>query len=146
MSIFIDSCVFFGVNSKNDAHHAEAVRLLKFALSGRGGTVYTSDYVFDETVTLARVRTKSAEIPLTIGKAIIESPRVILLRVDEEVFNKSWDIFNEYCSRGLSFTDCTSIALVKTYDIDTILSFDSHFDGIINRNVYDHNDILPAVS
>jgi predicted nucleic acid-binding protein len=87
------------MNSKNDAHHAEAVRLLQLALSGRGGTVYTSDYVFDETVTLARVRTWNAEIPLTIGKAIIESPRVLLLRVDEEIFNKSWDIFNEYCSR-----------------------------------------------
>jgi len=123
------------MNSKNDAHHAEAVRLLQLALSGRVGTVYTSDYVFDETVTLARVRTRDAEIPLTIGKAIIQSSRVILLRVDEGVFNKSRDIFNEFCSRGLSFTDCTSIALVKTYDIDTILSFDSHFDGIINRNV-----------
>ena len=135
MSIFVDSCVFFAMYSKNDVHHAEAVRLLEFALSGRGGTVYTSDYVFDETVTLARVRTHNAEIPLTIGKAIIESPRVIMLKVDDDVFNQSWDIFSEYCSKGLSFTDCSSIALVKTHGIDTIFSFDSHFDGIINRNV-----------
>lgn len=28
----------------------------------------------------------------------------------------------------------------------TILSFDSHFDGIINRNIYDHSDVLPAIS
>ncbi|MDF1533551.1 MAG: PIN domain-containing protein [Methanosarcinaceae archaeon] len=135
MSIFVDSCIFFAMYSKNDVHHDEAVRLLEFALSGKGGTIYTSDYVFDETVTLARVRTHNAEIPLMIGKAIIDSPRVIMLKVDDEVFNQSWDIFNEYCSKGLSFTDCSSIAFVKTYEIDTIFSFDSHFDGIINRNV-----------
>ena len=135
MSIFVDSCVFFAVYSKNDVHHAEAVRLLEFALSGRGGTVYTSDYVFDETVTLARVRTHNAEIPLTIGEAIIESNRVIMLKVDDDVFNQSWDTFREYCGKGLSFTDCSSIAIVKMHKIDTIFSFDSHFDGIINRNV-----------
>ena len=135
MSIFVDSCVFFAMYSKNDAYHAEAVRLLEFALSGRGGTLYTSDYVFDETVTLARVRTHNAEIALTIGKAIIGSNRVLMLKVDDDVFNQSWDIFCEYCNKGLSFTDCSSIALVKTHGIDTIFSFDSHFDGIINRNV-----------
>lgn len=129
----MDTGIFFAAFSKNDTHHVEAVGLLECALLGKCGTIYSSDYIFDETVTLARVRTHNYEITSKIGDMIKNSSRIRLLRVDEDIFNKAWDIFGKYHNKELSFTDCTSIALVKTQKIDMIFSFDLHFDGILNR-------------
>ena len=44
-----------------------------------------------------------------------------------------WSLFTEYPERRLSFTDCTSIALMRKRGIDAIASFDRDFDGIIPR-------------
>lgn len=33
----------------------------------------------------------------------------------------------------LSFTDCTSIAIIKGREIDYVASFDTDFDGIVDR-------------
>ena len=133
MSLFVDTGVFFAAYSKNDVHHSDAVELIEWGMRGKGGVIYTSDYIFDETVTLARVKTHNSEVPIKIGQMIKDSPRINLLKVDEDIFNMAWDIFEKYCQKGLSFTDCTSIAIVKSYKIDTIFSFDAHFDGIINK-------------
>ena len=133
MSLFVDTGVFFAAYSKNDVHHCDAVELMEWGMHGKGGVIYTSDYIFDETVTLARVKTHNSEVPIQIGRMIKESPRIKLLKVDENVFNMAWDIFKIYCQKGLSFTDCTSIAIIKSHKIDTIFSFDAHFDGIINK-------------
>lgn len=35
--------------------------------------------------------------------------------------------------RGLSFTDCTSIMLIKSRGIDNIMSFDGDFGGLVPR-------------
>ena len=133
MSLFVDTGVFFAAYSKKDVHHSNAVELMEWGMRGKGGTMYTSDYIFDETVTLARVKTHDSEISIKIGQMIKDSPRINLLKIDEDIFNMAWAIFEKYCQKGLSFTDCTSIAIVKSHKIDTIFSFDAHFDGIINK-------------
>jgi predicted nucleic acid-binding protein len=35
--------------------------------------------------------------------------------------------------RLLSFTDCTSLALMEKHGIESIASFDSSFDGLVKR-------------
>jgi predicted nucleic acid-binding protein len=56
-----------------------------------------------------------------------------LLHVDEEVFSDAWTLFRRYAAKGLSFTDCTIVALMKRAKIDVLLSFDRSFDGIVKR-------------
>lgn len=54
-----------------------------------------------------------------------------LLFVSPRVFLKSWVLFARLASRGLSFTDCTSICLVQEARLDAMASFDSDFDGLV---------------
>lgn len=129
----MDTGVFFAAYSKKDVHHSNAVELMEWGMRGKGGTMYTSDYIFDETVTLTRVKTHDSEISIKMGQMIKNSPRINLLKVDEDIFNTAWTIYEKYCKKGLSFTDCTSIAIVKFHKINTIFSFDTHFDGIISK-------------
>jgi len=54
-----------------------------------------------------------------------ETPYIII----EPAFKEAWRLFAAYAERGLSFTDCTSIALIKPGEIDGIMSF----DGLVSR-------------
>ncbi len=133
LAVFIDTCVFVAARNKRDVNHSRAVELLRQALQGVYGAVYTSDYVFDEAVTVALARTGRPEIAVDIGNFILSSRRLRILFVDQHVLEEAWTIFRRYASRGLSFTDATTVALMRIYGIDYLMSFDSHFDGIVAR-------------
>lgn len=104
--------------------------------SGSYGQPLTSDYVYDETVTLTLGRTDH-EAAKRVSNRIRgrgEFPNVTeLLFIDRTVFDHAANIFEQYDDQGLSFTDATTIALVEHHDIDHVLSFDDDFDGIVSR-------------
>jgi len=139
VSAFVDTGVLVAFSNIKDKNHAKAVELLQRAEQGEYGSVFSSDYVFDETVTLALMRTKNPTIALGAGELLLGNPAkdipglVELLHVDDETFSNSWELFKRYASRMLSFTDCTTVAMMKRSKIDALLSFDSSFDGIVNR-------------
>jgi len=49
----------------------------------------TSDYIVDESVTLALVRTRNVQIAVNVGKFIIDSPRIEKLIVGSDEFNEA---------------------------------------------------------
>jgi len=136
VSIFIDSGIFIAFHNRRDTRHEQAVQLIRRIISGELGSAYTSTYVFDEAVTFALMKTGRREVALSVGQMILgEStyPFVNLLRVERKIFEKAWKLFAKYADKHLSFTDCTSIALIEHHGIDAIASFDSDFDGITPR-------------
>ena len=47
--------------------------------------------------------------------------------VDKKLFKDAISIFAKYDSAALSFTDCTSFALCRNFDIHRDFAFDKHF-------------------
>ena len=138
MSTFIDTGIFVAFHNIRDVNHKRARELIKRAVSGEFGPLYTSDYIFNESVTVALIRTKRPSIAINVGKMILGKldkipPFLIRLNVDEETFKEAWKLFQKYAEKGLSFTDCTSISLIKTKGIKSIMSFDKGFDGLVPR-------------
>lgn len=139
MSAFIDAGIFVAAYNTRDDNHKRAIELISDAMKGQYGSLSTSDYIFDEAVTLMLARTKNPEFAFGVGEFILGDPSrsipsfVKLIHVDEEVFSDAWAIFKRYAVKGLSFTDCTTVALMKRLKIDNLLSFDSSFDGIVKR-------------
>jgi len=139
MSIFIDTGVFVGYINNKDEHHDVAVNLLEDIMRNRYRAPFTSDYIFDEAVTVALYRTKDIRKAIDVGELIIGNKEkgitqfVNILPVSKIIFNEGWKIFLKYRKKMLSFTDCTSIALIKEREIDYIASFDEDFKGIVNR-------------
>jgi len=134
MSVFVDTNVFVAVRNADDINHERAVKLMADALKGAYGRVFTSeDYILDEAVTLALVRTRRPELAIDVGKFILASPRITLLIVSADMVGRAWERFQELAARGLSFTDCTTLVLMEQYGIDYLLSFDRHFDGLARR-------------
>jgi len=133
MAIFIDTGVFVALRNADDELHLKSKELMKRALKAEFGRIYTSDYIIDEAVTTALVRTRRLDLAIDIGKYIIESPRIIKLWTTKEIFELAWQKFKTFKDKPLSFTDCTTLAHIQKNQIKQILSFDSGFDGLVQR-------------
>ena len=137
MSIFIDTGVFYAHHDADADRHETAVDLIDAILDGRHGQPYTSDYVLDEAVTLTRARTGSVADADTIANRICgidPYPQIVeLIYPTQQSVSSCLETFRQYGDHDLSFTDAMSVALCNRRDIDSIASFDSDFDGIIER-------------
>jgi len=133
MAVFIDTSIFVAARNKRDRNHQRARELMKRALTAEFGVIYTSDYVIDEAVTTALARTRNHQIAVNTGRHILDSERIEKLAISGEDFNLAWSKFQTIKDRFLSFTDCTSLALMERRGIERVMSFDSHFDGLAQR-------------
>ena len=71
MTIFVDTGVFYAHHDADAARHEIATTALNTLLSSpEYGRILTSDYVYDETVTLTQHRTGSTTVARTVGQRI----------------------------------------------------------------------------
>lgn len=137
MTVIVDTAILYADHDRDAGRHEEASHILEDVYDGKYGAPYVSDYIYDEAVTLTLKRGASFEAAKHLGQKIRGAgpyPRVYeLLRVTAAVFNNAVDVFEQYNDHGLSFTDATTVALVKRHNIDHVLSFDDDFDGVVNR-------------
>jgi predicted nucleic acid-binding protein len=132
MSIFADTGAFLAYRNKKDKYHETAFKLFKEALKGKYGQIYTSDYIYDEALTLALIRTNNLAVAMDIAE-VIRSPRIKMVFIDTELLEKSTKTFKQYSDRNLSFTDAVTIEIMKELNIEKYFGFDSHFDGIVQQ-------------
>ena len=127
MKIFLDTSAIIAYYNADDKYHKQASKTMKAIQDGSIPLTrfYTSDFVFDESMTFIKCVLHKLEMAETIGEALRESPFTSMLRVDETVFDKAW----QRCKKdsGSSFTDCTSYILMERHGINTCFTYDSHF-------------------
>lgn len=131
--IFIDSNVLVAYEVKEDSNHERAVNLIDRIAKGEFDTLFTSDYIFDETITVTLVKSKSLEKAILVGQYIMNSTEI--LKVDVESFENAWQSFKNQKNTKLSFTDCTNISLMKDRGIHNLATFDREFKKIESINV-----------
>lgn len=136
MTVFIDSSVFVAYGNMDDLHHNKSKKIIEDIASKKYGEIFTSDYVFDESVTVALVRTKDLDKAVKLGKLILES-EITLLIVDDIIFKEAWRLFERDNRQKMSFTDLTNIAFMRTYEIGYIASFDEAFKSVEGIMVVD---------
>jgi predicted nucleic acid-binding protein len=132
LRLFIDTGPFIARYSRADLHHADSVGT--FEKIGRGETpyrkLYTSDYILDEAVTGCRQRTRTHAASVELGNAILSSRSILLLKVDDQALEESWELYKERSEVQISFTDCTTAVLARRH-------------GIIELYTYDDKDFQP---
>ncbi len=116
----------------SDVNHEKAVKLLREVAQGKFGKVFTSDYIFDEIVTVTFVKTKDLGKAILAGLYIRESTEV--LKINQAVFEDAWNLFKKQKETRLSFTDCTTISIMKDNDIKNIATFDKDFRKVKEIN------------
>jgi predicted nucleic acid-binding protein len=121
-TIFVDTSAWYATIDKNDRDHMAAVAKIQ----NLDHPLVTSNYIFDETLTLLKTRLNSA-IAIQFGQKLWNQEVATLIRITEEDEARAWAIFRQYEDKGFSFTDCTSFALVERLEVNTIFAFDDHF-------------------
>jgi hypothetical protein len=137
MSVFVDTGVLYADHDEDATRHTTADESMDVVYRGEFGTPFTSDYVYDEAVTLTRSRSGRFDAAKTLGERMRgagQFPDVFsFLRVTPALFADAVDVFERYDDQSLSFTDATTVALVRHHDVDAVLSFDDDFDGLVER-------------
>ncbi|CQR53139.1 MULTISPECIES: type II toxin-antitoxin system VapC family toxin [Haloferax] len=137
MSVFVDTGVFFAHHDTDADRHDQAVSAFDELFDGEFGQPYTNDYVLDETVTLTRARTGSFEAADTVAGRILGEepfPNVFeMVHVEPDDVRASLETLRRYEDHDLSFTDATIVSLCESRGIDAVLSFDTDFDGLVDR-------------
>ena len=128
MRLFVDTSAWLALNDKNDQYHGEAVsRSAK--VKQQKIQLVTSEYVFDESITIIRYRV-SHRAAVIFGDALMSSTIVSIQEIRDEERLKAWALFKKYGDKELSFTDCTSFALMMKLKLHKAFAFDDHFKQI----------------
>lgn len=131
--ILVDTGVIAAFYNSRDENHSRSLELLNTLRLGEYGTGIFTDYVLDETVTLLYIRSKKADITLQAGEAIITEKLGKFFPMTYDLMKKSWDKYQKFVYKGLSFTDCSLLAVGEYLECNDIMSFAKEFDGLINR-------------
>lgn len=135
--ILIDTNIYVAYLNKRDQNHEIARKLIGRLLLGEFGSRFTISEVFSEAATVLFSKTKSIDIVNRAWKIIYSEEeawgQVIIITKDD--IDRSWEIYQKYTTkkRPLSFVDCLLISSAQHLGIDSIMSFDEEFDGILKR-------------
>lgn len=120
--IFVDTSAFYALIDRDERHHDAATQFLK----ANSSPLVTSEYVFDEAVTLVRYDF-GYTTALTLGERLRASALCTVLPLDPGDLDTAWETFRRYKDQDFSFTDCTSFALMARLSIREAFTFDHHF-------------------
>ena len=121
--IFIDTSAFVALRNPADPNHKKALKF-SLKLEAAQSQLLTSNYVLAETYT---VISQKVGKPQAISFKEDFDPSIQTTRVDENLEEVAWKIFKEIESKNVSYVDCTSFAIMKTFNIKQAFSFDEDF-------------------
>ena len=124
-AVFVDTGGWMACADRSDPAHV-ACTAARDATLEAGRILITTDFVVDETLTLIRCRLGLAAAN-TWWQQIDGSARVRWERVENDRFVRARNLFFQYRYKDLSFTDCTSFAVMRELRLTTVITTDGHF-------------------
>ena len=131
--IILDTSFIVAFYNIRDENHLKATNLMEDVTAGKYGKLFITDYIFDESMTVVFIRLKSLSETVKIGELIRKSTE--LLEVEKSDFEDAWDLFKRQKTTAFSFTDCSTLILMKENNIKTIATFDEDFLKVKGINV-----------
>jgi len=86
----------------------------------------TTDYVVDESCTLTRMRAGAAAA-FRLLELLRRTEWLDWEWIGAERFDRGVALFRKYADQEYSFTDCTSLALMRELRLEAALTGDAHF-------------------
>lgn len=126
--IFVDTSAFVALYNKNDQHHAAAAQYLG-GLDHSAVALHTTNYIFDETLT--RIRSQDGfQAARRFAEGFRRSTLFVYHYVDRDTETQALSIFEKFADKLLSFTDCTSFAVMRAHKIAQAFTFDDDFSKV----------------
>ena len=123
MVVLLDTGFILALRNEDDTNFQHAQEIMRSRLIKKEyGRILVTDYVFDEVMTLILVRIKDKKFMRETKQFLLETKRVLSLRIPDEAFWKTVDLFSKYFDQGLSFTDCTFLSLADSFSFKTYIA------------------------
>jgi hypothetical protein len=90
------------------------------------GRLVTSNFIFDETVTLCLYRLGD-RVAVTVGEVLLDPAVVDLLRLTPDAEHRAWALFLARPDKTYSYTDCTSFVLMRRLRLQQAIALDADF-------------------
>ena len=123
--ILVDASAWVALFLPEDTHHPAAQREWD-QIKASAEPMATTDYLIDETLTVMERRLNRASAILA-GEGLLATPRLTRLPITVEIFEAAWTLYRSPEGAGLSFTDCTSVAAMRSAGAAAIFTFDRGF-------------------
>jgi len=128
--IFIDTTVWVGDADLNDDFHDSSHEIIECVRTGKTPLGLVTDFVIDELVTiLGKRKGFGAGAARDTGRAILESPRIFTVFVDDSTLRAALSVYPAYNGK-LSLTDVVTTVVMKKYGVHDVFSHDSDFDRV----------------
>ena len=85
--IFVDTSAWYASEVEDDKNHPQAVDFLKKLATNKYGSLVTTDYVLDETLTLLRMR-RGVKVTVRFSSKIKKASSVQIIWIGEESSTK----------------------------------------------------------
>lgn len=118
----VDTGAWFANADDKDPDHLAVGRCLR----ERVGRLVTTNFIFDESVTLVRYRL-GGDAARVFGEQLLAGNAARLVRITRGDEGRAWEIFIRYRDQRFSYTDCTSFAAMHRLGIDTAVALDEDF-------------------
>lgn len=129
-TFFADTSFLVAFYNSRDDHHRQARDFIADLSKRKANTGFIiTDYIFDETLTTILSR-GGKRLAIEAAEKIFSSSSISIMTIDPEIFGQSYDLFIRYADQEWSFTDCSSIAFLKTHLAErpiSVATFDKHF-------------------
>jgi predicted nucleic acid-binding protein len=119
---FVDTSAWFAYANRHDPDHTR----IRTALQTFQGRLVTSNFIFDETVTLCLYRL-GHQVAAAVGAVLLDAAVVALLRVTPEDEQSAWALFLARPDKTYSYTDCTSFVLMRRLRVQRAIALDTDF-------------------
>lgn len=123
--VFVDTSGWVALFVTNDKNHKKAASIFE-DLKQSKASIYTSDYVIDETITTILARGNHKQSVLA-GEVLFTSRIIKIVHVSTDYFQGAWELYQKYKDKRFSFTDVTSFAIMKDINIRKAFAFDREF-------------------
>jgi predicted nucleic acid-binding protein len=128
--IFVDTTVWVGIADLNDDFHESSHQIVESVRKGRTPLGLITDFIIDELVTiLGKRKGFGAAHARDTGVAILESPRIFTVFVDDSMLRDALSTYPTYNGK-LSLTDVVTTVVMKRYGVTDIFSHDDDFDRV----------------
>jgi hypothetical protein len=124
-SVFVDTSGWYALLDRREAGHETVADFIEQAV--RSGTrLVTTDYILDESCTLAKARAGSS-MALRLLDVIAGTTALDLEWIDAERFRRAETHFRKHRDQAFSFTDCTSFIVMHQLRVSHVITSDEHF-------------------
>ena len=124
-TLFVDTSGWYAVLDRRDAGHGSVTVFIEQAVKS-GTRLVTTDYILDESCTLAKARAGSS-MALRLLDLIAGTTALDLEWIDAERFRRAEMHFRKHRDQAFSFTDCTSFVVMHQLRLSQVITSDEHF-------------------